>query len=217
MRILPLAVAALWAILPTVPALADQPPAPIGRYTAAEGPDLASELVIAADGRFSYMLSAGALDERATGRWVADGVAIRLTTEPKPAAPSFRPGPVGRTDEAPIKLLVTWPNGRGIPGIDFLIGFDDGGPVEGYTQVDGWTSSTDERRQPRWIELVEPIHGIASPRFPIAPTGGNALTFILNPGDFGVVDFDQALVEITADGLRLHRGNAALRYVRAKD
>jgi hypothetical protein len=39
-----------------------------------------------------------------------------------------------------------------------------------YTQESGWTLPPGDHRVPRWIELSEPIHGFASPRYAIAQT-----------------------------------------------
>jgi len=189
----------------------------VGHYRLAGGPDVASDLAIEADGHFFYALAAGALDEQASGRWVADGTTIRLTTEPKPKPATITAGTITRTGEGPLKLLVTWPTGDGIAGVDFQVGFDNGDPVTGYTQDYGWTMQPDETRVPRWVELVEPIHGIVSPRFPIDLAKGNALTFVLTPNDLGIYDFEATIVEVQDGELLLHRGDATLRFVRAAD
>lgn len=186
----------------------------VGDYRLKGGPDTVGELILTSDGRFQYGFSAGALDEQAGGRWVAANGQVRLYTEPKPKPAVFSAGPQSATTEGPLKLLVTWPSGEGIAGVDFTIGFDAGPPETGYTQSYGWTMSPDERRIPRWIELVEPIHGIVSPRFPIDVGAGNALTFILTPNDIGTVDFDGTLVERVGDHLVMHQRLGDLTFVR---
>ncbi len=40
-------------------------------------------------------------------------------------------GPLIEVEGAVPTLLVTWPNGKGIPGVDFTIGFDSGDPRRG--------------------------------------------------------------------------------------
>lgn len=185
-----------------------------GHYRAAEGPDLASELDLASDGSFAYVLAAGALDERATGHWRLDGNVIRLTTDPRPVPPAFAAAAASQSEAAPLALSVTWPNGNGIAGVDFVIGFDSGDPVSDYTQQDGWRSAPTETRTPRWIALTEPINRIASPRFPIDASKGNALHFVLIPNDLGVFDFSESEIEPTADGLLLRRPDGRLRFVR---
>lgn len=202
-------------LLSGAPALAGEGPA--GRYRLAGGPDVASELLVRADGHFEYFLMAGALDERAEGHWLASGPDIRFFTDPKPVAAVFSADPAAKTDEAKLSLLVAWPNGRGIAGIDFRIGFASGDPVTGYTQDYGWSMSPDEVRTPLWVELEEPIHGVVSPRFPLDLAGGNALHFTLTPNDIEVFDFQGTRLEVSPGQLVMHRGNGELKYVRVKD
>jgi hypothetical protein len=187
---------------------------PAGTYALVGEQDVASGLRLEHGGRFQYFLSAGALDERAEGRWTASGGVVTLATEPKPIPPSFRSERAGMDQGAPLRVEVISPGGRGIPGVDLRIGFDEGAPVEDYTQEDGWTLSADEKRVPRWIELAVPMHGIASPRFPIDLAAGNALAFTLVPNDIGVVDFTGVKVEVAKKALIVHREGARLRYER---
>ncbi|MGF7147119.1 hypothetical protein FHS96_000728 [Sphingomonas zeicaulis] len=185
----------------------------VGRYYAQLGPDALSALRINPDGTFDYALSAGALDERASGRWMRHGDMLRFTTEPHPVAPLFVAlAPLQAT--GPLSVSVTWPDGQGIAGIDVTVGFDSGEPATGYTQEDGWTLPADESRMPRWIRLDEPVHGIVSPEFRIDPAAGNALVFKLEPNDLGMFDFRDAPVEIDGDELLVHRGEGRIRYLR---
>jgi hypothetical protein len=206
------------SLLCLLPLLAGAAPAaaaergPAGTYRLAGEQDVASGLRLQRDGRFQYFLSAGALDERAAGRWRAAAGVVTLTTEPKPVPPTFRQAPSARTGESSLTVKVTSPGGAGIAGVDLRIGFDAGAPVEGYTQEDGWTLPATEKRTPRWIELQVPMHAIASPRFPIHGAAGNALAFTLVPNDLGVVDFAGIRVEAKGKALIVHRGGARLRY-----
>jgi hypothetical protein len=201
-------------LLSAVPALAQEGPA--GRYRLAGGPDVASELLVGQDGHFQYFLMAGALDERAEGHWVASGPGIRFYTDPRPVPAAFSIGPAVTTEQVKLSLVVAWPNGRGIAGIDFRIGFASGDPVTGYTQEYGWSMPLDETRTPLWIELVEPIHGVVSPRFPIDFAKGNSLRFTLTPNDIEIFDFQGALADVRPGELLLHRSGEILRYVRER-
>lgn len=192
-----------------VPASADS--SLLGRYRLAEGPDVAGELELTADGRFRYALAAGALDERAQGRWESTGGTICLHTEPKPVPPRFsKASSEGQT----ATLLVTWPDGSGIPGVDFRIGFDAGDPLEGYTQYYGWTMPDGDVRLPLWIELSVPMHGLRSPRFELDALDGGRIHIVLTPNDLGVVDFQGACLEPTDDGVVLHRKEGDMRFRR---
>lgn len=203
----------LAAALIAAPAAAQDSPF-IGEYSLAEGPDVGGRLLIRKDGRFQYMLAAGALDERAEGRWEARGNQICLTTEPKPVPPVMKKGPLIEVDGAVPTLLVTWPNGKGIPGVDFTIGFDSGDPAEDYTQVYGWTMPEDDERVPRWVEVREPIYDIFAPRYELTEADGGKLRVVIVPNDVGVVDFDNACVEKTERGVVLHRAEGDMRFAR---
>ena len=184
----------------------------VGEYGIAEGPDVGGGLLIRSDGRFQYALAVGALDERAEGRWEARGDRICLTTESKPVPPAFEKGAPIAVDGAIPTLLVTWPNGEGIAGVDFVIGFDSGEPAEGYTQYYGWTMPEDDKRTPRWVEIREPIYGITAPRYDLAAADGGKLRVTLIPNDIGVVDMDGACLEQTDNGAVLHRKDGDLRF-----
>ncbi|MGZ2412287.1 hypothetical protein ACUXST_001708 [Sphingomonas sp. F9_3S_D5_B_2] len=188
----------------------------VGNYRVSGGPDVFGELVLKSDGRFRYVLSAGALDEHAEGRWVLNNGTVRLFTAPRPKAANFAPGPQSPTTEGPLRLLVKSPNGSGIAGVDFTVGFDAGEPEVGYTQDYGWTMSPREHRIPRWVQLAEPIYGITSPRFAIDLGAGNSLTYVLTPNDLGTANFDGTLLERVEDHLVMHQRLGDLTFVRGE-
>ncbi|MDB5692064.1 MAG: hypothetical protein JWO81_1127 [Alphaproteobacteria bacterium] len=190
---------------------------PVGRYRLHDGPDVASELELRADGRFGYALAAGSLDEAATGRWRRIGNRVLLTTVPKPVPPVFSPGKAGRTTEAPLTLHVTWPNGRGIPGVDFRVEFESGDPFADYINNDeGWSLAAAETRKPVAVTLALPGYGLVSPRFAIDPAKANDLTFVLTPHDMGRVDFQDLPLDIAPGRLVMHRGGATENYQRER-
>lgn len=202
------------ALLP-IPALLLSAPAAAqglaGRYRLAEGPDVAGQLELTADGRFGYELAAGALDERAQGRWEMGEDAACLTTEPRPRPPELRPAEPLAGDAATVR--VTWENGRGIPGVDFVIGFDSGEPIEGYTQDYGWTLPAEEQRVPRWIELTEPIHRVRLARTPLS---GKQFRAVLVPNDIGVVDFQGACFSRQGERYVLRRAEGEMTFRRVE-
>jgi hypothetical protein len=198
------------------PALADKGPA--GHYRLSGSPDVASELLIKPDGHFEYFLAAGALDEHAEGYWTLSGSKMHLFTDPKPLPAAFSEGPPSKTDEAKLSVMVVWPGAQkqGIAAIDLTIGFASGDPVTGYTQYYGWSLPEDEKRMPLWIELIEPMHGVVSPRFAIDLARGNALHFTLTPNDFEVFDFQGATVDVLPDQLLIHRNGGEMKFVRSR-
>jgi hypothetical protein len=186
-----------------------------GRYRGHAGPDVAAQLELRPDGRFRFMLAAGSLDAHAEGRWTSDGHIVTLNTEPRPTPPGFAAGPVSRTDEHPLSILVNGPGGRGIASIDVRVGMADGRVVEGYTQDYGWQPSAgEEAGTPRWVELSALVHGVPLRRFALDAAAGNAFTFTLIPNDLGVADFHDTEAEITPGGLSLPFMGAPLPFVR---
>lgn len=185
----------------------------VGEYSLSEGPDVGGGLLIRNDGRFQYMLAAGALDERAEGRWEMRGDTICLTTDPKPVPPAFEKAELVEVDGAIPTLFVSWPNGRGIAGVTFTIGFDSGDPVEDYTQNYGWNLPEDDKRIPRWIEVREPIYDVTAPRYELAAADDGKLHVTLIPNDIGVVAFDGACLAAGEDGRTiLHRAEGDMRF-----
>jgi hypothetical protein len=185
-----------------------------GSFTLDEGPDAAGQLVLGADRRFTYVLTAGALDEHSHGRWETADDKACLFTEPEPVPPRFARLALPISQAPPGHLLVAGPNGESIPGVDFRIGFADGSQIEGYTQHDGWTLARDEMPVPRWIELFVPMHEVVSPRFDLAEGDEGPWHFELKPNDLGVVDFDGECLERQGDAYALERRGGRMRFVR---
>jgi hypothetical protein len=186
-----------------------------GHYRLHAGPDTASELDLLPDGRFRFFLAAGALDLRAQGRWTSDGRTVVLNTEPRPTPATFTAGPVTRTDESPIVVLVNGPNGRGIAGIDIRMGFADGREIESYTQDYGWRYDQEgPPGVPRWVELSLRIFDLPPQRFALDPAAGNKFSFTLVPNDLGVQDFRDQALAITPRGLVLTGPGGSDTYVR---
>ena len=185
-----------------------------GRYRIATGPDTAGGLDLGADGRFRFVLSEGALDQHAEGTWTETGGDIRLTTDPKPVPPSFARGPDGGKDAPTIHVRLA--DGRDLAGVDFRIGLTAGSSLAGYTKAEGWSFEAPGEKRIAWVELVEPIYEVVSPRFTIAPPAAGALVFVLTPNDIEVVDFRNDRFERRSDDFVLHRGDRAVRMVREK-
>ena len=163
-----------------------------GRYRIANGPDTAGELELGADGHFRYAHSEGALDEHAEGTWVETGGDIRLTTAPKPVPPSFARGPDGAPNgdgDAPT-IHVRLADGRDLAGVDFRLGLTNGTSLAGYTQAEGWSFAEPGAKtgKPRiaWVEVVEPIYGVVSPRFAIDLPGARYSPRIARPSPYSV-------------------------------
>lgn len=186
---------------------------PAGHYRLVGVHDAASELILYPDGRFEYGLAYGALDEQAQGRWTSDGKTVHLTTMPKPKPAVFSAGPAERNAGAPFTIKVTSPDGRGLAGVDFQLTFDNGDPVESYTQEYGWSLDPADKRTPRSITFALPMYGLKSQTFPVDAAQANQFTFILTPNDLGTIDFQNVPVTMEEDRLILHRDGGELTYV----
>lgn len=204
-------VIALW--LGILTAGAAEAATPAGHYRLVGEQDVASQLVLHANGRFEYFLMAGALDERSRGIWAATDAGLVLTTDPKPVPPILTLTSAAKSPNSPLTLLVTWPDGSGIPGVDIRITFANGEALESYTQEDGWTLPAEELRVPRTVLLGMPMYNLSAD-FPIDISHANALTFTLTPNDLGLVDFDKLRLEVAGEGLIMHRGDYRLTYER---
>ncbi|MBO9671272.1 MAG: hypothetical protein J7485_12220 [Sphingobium sp.] len=203
--------------LTATPALAQQ--TPTGLYRAQAGPDVASALEIAPDGRFRYQRSEGALDEQASGRWTQTPEGATLETLPHPRAPEWQINTIAEAKDSPLTVMVRVPGGGpdGLAGIYLRIGFANGDRQAGMTQYDGWQMDPAETRQPIWIEFSEPIHGVTSQRFDLPKQGKMALTVTLVPNDIGIAAFDKTPVTMTKDGIVLHWRGQDIAYARAKN
>jgi hypothetical protein len=190
---------------------------PDQRYRLVGEPDVASWLILHPDGRFDYMLSAGALDEQAQGRWSSDGKTVHITTDPKPKPALFSAGAAERHAGAPFTIKVVWPDNRGLAGVHFRLTFDDGVPIDGYTQEDGWSLDPADKRTPRSITFAVPMFQLQSPAFAIRTENANSLIFVLTPNDLGTVDFENLPLTVGTNRLIMHRGGADLTYVTAKN
>jgi hypothetical protein len=203
------------ALLAAVPVLAQSTPA--GLYRAAAGPDVASAIELAPDGRFRYERSEGALDEQASGRWTQTADGVLLETLPHPRAPEWQINKIEEAKESPLTVMVRVTGGGNdsLAGIYLRIGFTNGDRQAGMTQYDGWQMDPEDKRQPAWIEFSEPIHNVASQRFDLPDRRGMALSVTIVPNDIGVAAFDKTPVTVTKDGIVLHWRGQDIPYSRA--
>jgi hypothetical protein len=181
-----------------------------GRYRLGGSPDEVVGLELLPDGSFRFMMSAGAMDAHAEGRWASDGRTVTLNTWPRPTAPEFRAAPATRGGEAPWTIMVSGPNGRGLAGVDLRVGLANGETAESYTQEYGWQSEA----EPRWVEISLAMYNIAPRRFELNGRQGNVFNFILIPNDFGVTDFRDERFEISGRDLVSNRNGRASTFRR---
>ena len=179
----------------TVPTEAGRRPRRRGRgrplSAAMTGRTSSSQLELRPDGRFRFMLAAGALDRACRkGAGPATAAPSTLNTEPRPTPPAFTAGPVTRTGRsARSSILVNGPNGRGIASDrPAASGFADGRVLEGYTQDYGWQLC--RRRRPPDAGLGRAFAALSTACRRAAsrstPRRATLFTFTLIPNDLGV-------------------------------
>ena len=197
------------------PRAADAPAtaSPAGEYVLSQM-ELVAGIRLNEDGTFLYGLTVGALDERAQGRWKASGNRIKLTSEPRPVAPTITPAKVEAAPGKPFAIRVLAPNGHDVPGVDLRIEFDSGEPLDSYLAGGPWTLPDGERRMPRFVTFSWTSYRLQSGRLPLDAKAGSVANFTLTPNDFGVIDLSDAPAEIVGDTLILHRAEGEMRFKR---
>lgn len=196
-------------------ASATSPSSLVGEYVHSQM-ELVAGIRLNPDGTFLYGLTVGSFDERAQGRWKASGNRIELTSDPRPIAPVITPAKIEAAPGRPFALRVVAPNGRDIPGVDLLLEFDAGEPLQSYAAGEPWTLPVEERRTPRFVTFSMPSYRLRSDRLPLDAKAGTVANFILTPNDFGVADLTGVQGEIQGDTLTLLRPEGTMQFRRAE-
>jgi hypothetical protein len=200
----------------TAPIAGTTSPSPlVGEYVHSEM-ELVAAIRLNQDGTFLYGLTVGSLDERAQGRWKASANHIELTSDPRPVAPVITPAKTAATPGKPFALRVVTSTGRDVPGVDLLLEFDAGEPLQSYTAGEPWTLPVEERRTPRFVTFSMPSYRLRSDRLPLDPRAGTVANFTLVPNDFGVVDLTGVQARVQGSTLTLLRTEGAMLFRRAE-
>ncbi|MET0247155.1 MAG: hypothetical protein ABW182_10445 [Sphingomonas sp.] len=216
-----LLLAPLFALLSVAAQAQEAPPgagtavSPAGDYVHSER-EMIAGLRLNPDGSFEYALTVGSLDESAKGRWQAEGNRIRLTSDPRPVPPTITATRIDADPGKPFSIRVLTPRGVDMPGVDMLVEFDSGDPLDTYTPGVPWTVPADENRSPRFVTFSMPSYRLRSERLPLDPKPGTTAIFSLTPNDFGVADFTGAEVEFQAGKLILHRPEGSMDFRRVE-
>ena len=184
----------------------------VGLYRSQQ-PEVAAALELRPDGRFRYALDYGAVSEEGEGTWVADGSAVRLTSQPLPNAPSF--AIVSDIPAAPGELWVELEN----PG------FDWGGPLElllSFDKIVGLVKVTASENgrvdtnggQVTAIRPIVPVYGTVGAPLALAGNRGHRLTVRFLRNDLGKARFLSEPLQLTPGGLLLNRYETSIRLNR---
>lgn len=203
-------------LLATTPGARAQGTASIaGDYTHSQM-ELVAGLRLSEDGTFRYALTVGSLDEQARGRWARNGNSVELVSDPRPVAPTVIAGRIDPAVGEPFGIRVLTANGRDVPGIDFVVEFDNGAALESSMPGDRWTLPEGEKGVPRFVTFAMPSYRLRSERLPLDGQAGRTAVFTFVPNDFGVADLTGARIEINGEKLKLHRDGGTMEFRRIK-
>lgn len=195
-----------------LPAAADGDTSPAGLYNGSQV-DVGAELELQPDGRFSYFLAYGALDEMASGTWSAEDGSIVLTSDTV-IAPAFvlEGSGAGRGGSLAIELATP----EAIPAQYFAARLVLADGAEVFVDFDGPRTSVpvDKSNPPATIELAFPIFEAISPPFELA-ADVRRLRFRFEPNDLGRVAFDRQVLPPQDGGYVLERHGRRLVFRKA--
>lgn len=200
------------ALLLSAPLSAASPLA--GNYDGSRA-EVAAALQLAPDGKFRYMLSYGALDEQAAGRWAEKDGKVLLTTQPAPKAPAF--DIVRDTASGDGKLHVALDNPDALGGFSLTVRLIYPGqdkPMFVEADEDGVVTLPPG---PPPAAVVPDLPVFDAPIAPYTLKGaGRNLVFHFAPNDLGVADFRDEALAVEGGELVLRRYDTAIRFRKAE-
>jgi len=191
-------------------------PAAIAGLYQAHQMEVGAALELSANGHFRYQLDYGAVSEQAEGDWTFDGKTVRLTTRPKPKAPSFE---LVRDDPAPAGevTMSVEPPGFGADGyrID-AVGTDATSGGQGLVRTDSEGRVDSGGHRLSAIEPLVPVYGTSGGRFPLRQDRGHRLLLRFHANDLGHAAFDKEPLLLSKDALVLNRYETQIRFLRVQ-
>lgn len=161
-----------WLACLVVPVAAAQGHAVPGHYTLEGVREVGAELALAADGRFSYALAYGAVDQQAQGRWTLQAGKVVLQPDPPPPT-GFTLGPLSAEPLEPYRsegdrptllvVRVSTPTlGQVWSGMELSAEFSNGQVRSGTTTRRGMMGF-EQRTEPPWAGATVRRLGVAYP------------------------------------------------------
>lgn len=189
------------------------PTAVEGVYVAQQG-ETATALELEQGGRYRWLYSQGALDLTSEGKWVAEGGAIILTSDPV-TPPSFAFSGTSASGKAGLIVQVLTSSGEPIPAVEVVLRYRSGRENVGHTGPGGQhhfelpSGETIEH-----ILLALPAFELRSQEFSLSPKAGETLSFQLEPNDVGKQPFAGERLAATGKGFKLSFRGQPLDYER---
>ena len=175
--------------------------------------EMASEIVLRRDGRFTYALAYGALDESTEGRWRVRNGQVVLQSDGTAHAPSVRLTSATGTTTDSVVVLVTDTAGTPVHGIEVdavqprtgtsFARAQQGRHVVRYTKGDA----------PTELSVGYDVFDFMV-NFPIEGKPKAVYRFVFDRGDLGRYRFEDARLAVEGDTLVLVRNGRRMEYVR---
>ena len=173
--------------------------------------EIAAFLELGQDGRYRYMLSYGALDERSAGRWAHDGHCVLLRSDPF-KEPRFRLIEQRSLPEPVVELDLQVPAGLVPEYFDYVLHDADGAGHANQMEDGGVRFDLPESGGAVGLSLQLALFGVQSEVTQVVPGQGISLRYLFEPNDLGVVALDDTRLCPEGDGLSFERYGRGLVF-----
>jgi hypothetical protein len=173
--------------------------------------EIAAGLELRPDGRFTYGLAYGALNEEATGRWEGDAKAVTLIGDPI-TPPRFSLVREGPGPQRAFRMALDLPEGMERQYFSVLLILAEGDPIEAQFTDDGIEIELGPKDRVVEVLLRLGVFDLISQPIPLAGGNGREARFRFAPNDLGKVAFDRTPLPRDGATLLLERHDRQLRF-----
>jgi hypothetical protein len=193
--------------------LAAQPAPPIEGIYQDQVFEVGSQLVLAPNGRFLWMLAYGSLDAMGEGHWnrEADG-SILLNSDPPVVPPLLELISRSRDDRPGIAIRLACDSRQAAQVTRAHVEYADGSTFEHH--FENAEVRTEANMTVTAITVGSVTFGLQSERIVVNPQEANVFTFRFLANDFGRADFRNQRVEVANGALTFPWRGMELRYTR---
>lgn len=182
----------------------------IGRYQGSAA-EVGAGLELASDGRFSFGLSYGAIDEGAEGRWQADEANVYLTSDAT-VPPRFVPALDAANPDNLLRVALDLPRGLSAQYFAIAVSWPDGSHSGRQFSDDTIEFPASPAGLPLSVRVLLPVFGLTSEAIVVAPGAGRDITVRFEPNDLGAANFDRAPLARRDGDLVLDRHGREVRF-----
>ena len=187
----------------------------IGRYEGSAH-EVGAGLELGEDGRFSFGLSYGALDEGAEGSWQADEANVYLTSDVTVPPRFVSASDVANADSV-LRVKLDLPRGMSAQYFAIAVTWPDGSQSGRQFSDDAITFPAGPGGLPVSVRVLLPVFALTSDAIAIAPGtvtpgGGRDLTVRFEPNDLGAIGFERVPLARRDGDLVLERHGREVRF-----